>query len=114
MFQSGLRFLGEARSEGDRAKCTVPFPHPSRQKFSNDRRGGGARCVIPAITLSSCQEEKNGQDLMRVAPGGFDRRLITGGLCFFFFFKVAVAAVVAAGGREGGVQFLCRSFKKLK
>lgn len=76
--------VGEARSDGDRAKCTVPFPHPSRQKFSNDRCGGGARCVIQAITLSSCQEEKNGQDLMRAAPGGFDKRLITAGLAFFF------------------------------
>lgn len=44
----------------------------------------GGRCVIQAITLSSCQEEKNGRDLMRVAAGGFDRRLITAGLCFFF------------------------------
>lgn len=99
----------------------MPFPHPSKQKFSHDRCGGGARCVIQAITLSSCQEEKNGQDLMRVAAGGFDRRLITGGLCIFFlFFFLGGSGCGSAGGgnvgveRQGGVVFLCRSFKKLK
>lgn len=75
------------------------FLHPSRQKFSNDRCGGGGRCVIQAITLSSCQEEKNGRDLMRVAAGGFDRRLITAGLCFFF----GGGAGRGGGALRGGV-----------
>lgn len=76
----------------------------------------GGRCVIQAITLSSCQEEKNGRDLMRVAAGGFDRRLITAGLCFFFWWRRGAGRGAAKGrcGGGGEVQFLCWSFKKLK
>lgn len=81
------------------------FLHPSRQKFSNDRCGGGGRCVIQAITLSSCQEEKNGRDLMRVAPGGFDRRLITAGLCFFFGGGAGRGCTKGRCGGGGGFNF---------